>query len=113
MKYKTTQKKMREAFYCFSVSDGALQNLLKLENPIAYNAGVYGWNCDYYTFGNIAIVTGYRPHGKHVDYYTCKKYDDEAKKTLESNMTYDEIKADLQDLIQGFIREAKIENKML
>ena len=66
MKFETTQKYMRNLWgsdlysvgYC-----GAYYLLWGLE-PVAYNAGVYGWNCDYYYVNGICICTGYRPHGK-------------------------------------------------
>lgn len=36
---------------------------LKHESPKYYTRGIYGWNADIYTFGDIALCTGYRPFG--------------------------------------------------
>ncbi len=36
---------------------------LKNESPKYYTRGIYGWNADIYTFGDIALSTGYRPFG--------------------------------------------------
>lgn len=38
----------------------ALQDVFVYSNPTCYNSGVYGWNCDIYIHGGIAILTGYR-----------------------------------------------------
>lgn len=62
MKYHTTQKAARNSNdIVLSVGYCDLQNVLKHENPVAYNAGVYGWNLDLYLLSNeISLVTGYR-----------------------------------------------------
>lgn len=64
MKFRTTEKAMKEGCYCQSVPYCDLQNLLSVTDPIAYTCGIYGWNANIYTNGNLAIVTGYRPFGK-------------------------------------------------
>lgn len=64
MKFRTTEKAMKEGCYCQSVPYCDLQNLLSVTDPIAYTCGVYGWYADIYTNGNLAIVTGYKPFGK-------------------------------------------------
>lgn len=60
MKEKITLKQLRNMFgkriaigYCDA------SYLLKFEEPIAYTAGVYGWNNDIYATDGVAIVTGY------------------------------------------------------
>lgn len=50
-------KKIIEVGYC------DLQLFLKHESPKYYTRGIYGWNADIYTFGDIALCTGYRPFG--------------------------------------------------
>ena len=61
MKYKTTSKELKEGYYnIIATGYCELQSLLKYKNPIAYNAGHYGWNYDVYDINGIAIVTGYR-----------------------------------------------------
>lgn len=65
MKYRTTLKSIRNDWnasiiipYC------AAENLLYGAEPVAYAAGVYGWNADVYDVGGgICICTGYRPTG--------------------------------------------------
>lgn len=62
MKYHTTQKAARNSNdFVLSVGYCDLQNVLKHENPVAYNAGVNGWNFDLYLLEHgISLVTGYR-----------------------------------------------------
>lgn len=80
MKFKTTKKaimanyvKVIEIGYC------DLQYLLNYKSPIAYTAGVYGWNADIYDFGGVAIVTGYKPFGNiHPNWEIVEKYEKEA-----------------------------------
>ena len=58
-------------------------NLFAYKYKVGYNSGIYGWNCDLYTIGDIDIVTGYR-----VPY---RKYSNERVKkeliALENEMT--------------------------
>lgn len=37
-----------------------LYYLLRFTSPIGYNAGIYGWNWDYYEVNGLGITTGYR-----------------------------------------------------
>ena len=62
MKYHTTQKAARNSNnIVLSVGYCELQNVLKYENPTAYNAGANGWNFDLYLLEHgISLVTGYR-----------------------------------------------------
>lgn len=62
MKYHTTQKAARNSNnIVLSVGYHNLQNVLKHERPVAYNAGVDGWNLDLYSLDHeINLVTGYR-----------------------------------------------------
>ena len=62
MKYHTTQKAARNSNdIVLSIGYCDLQNVLKHEKPLAYNAGVNGWNFDLYILDNeISLVTGYR-----------------------------------------------------
>ena len=61
MKFKTTAKAIREGFNnvkCAGYCD--LQYLLRGTEPVAYTAGIYGWNFDVYRVHGITICTGYR-----------------------------------------------------
>lgn len=106
MKFKTTKKnivanydKVIKVGYC------DLQNLLKYESPIAYTAGVYGWNADIYDFGDVAIVTGYRSFGNiHPDYEIVNRYEKEAENIYKVYSYEDRIDT-LKDLQKKFIEE--------
>lgn len=104
MKFKTTAKALREGYYTI-ISAGycELQNLLSYESPIAYSAGVYGWNFDVYVFDGVAIATGYRgmpSQNDRNDYALAREYDAKAQgKTAEER----------RKLIAEFIQKAKIE----
>lgn len=109
MKYKTTQKAIRNNYntiinlgYC------AAQNLLNFENPIAYTSGVNGWNADIYNLGGgVAIITGYRPFGNvNPDYDKVKEYEGKAEKIRYNyNISYQEQKEQLQQLLSEFVKE--------
>ena len=61
MKFKTTRKDIvngAASVKCAGYCD--LQALLRNHNPIAYTAGVYGWNFDVYEVYGVTICTGYR-----------------------------------------------------
>jgi len=61
MKYKTTAKEVKNGYYkIIRAGYCELQGLLSYENPVAYCAGVYGWNFDVYDIDGVAIATGYR-----------------------------------------------------
>ena len=84
MKFKTTKRAVKEGYHrILSVGYCALQSLLSHESPVAYTAGVYGWNADVYEiFPNTAIVTGYRPCAcKRMkdDYDVVKEYEEKAR----------------------------------
>lgn len=106
MKFKSIKKdimanypKVIKIGYC------DLQFLLKYESPIAYTAGVYGWNADIYDFGGVAIVTGYRPFGNiYPDWEIVQKYKEEARKICY-NYSYEEGHIVLQELQKKFIEE--------
>ncbi|MBO5874881.1 MAG: hypothetical protein J6Q35_07670 [Rikenellaceae bacterium] len=94
MKFKTTQKAIRNGYKrVFAVGAADLQYLLTFENPMAYNSGVYGWNCDIYDFGDIALTTGYRPFGESLPYELVREFNTQAKDILtDSKLEYTECK---------------------
>lgn len=109
MKYKTTQKAIRNSYNTIiSIGYCNAQNLLNLENPTAYTCGVYGWNADIYDLGGgVAIVTGYRPFGNvKPQYDKVKEYEDKAEKIRYARGTdYKTQKEQLQQLISEFVKE--------
>lgn len=83
MKYKTTAKAIREGYHTIiSVGYCDLQCLLSYESPVAYSAGVYGWNFDVYDINGVAIATGYRgmpSRNSKSDYALIREYDGKAQ----------------------------------
>lgn len=56
--------------------------------PRFYNCGVYGWNCDIYTAGNIAITTGYRNmRGERIPSEILQRYTKKAQQ-IRKNRQY-------------------------
>lgn len=83
-----TRKDIRNypgVFRVYYVGYCDLQCLLRFETPVFYNAGVYGWNWDGYSFYDrsgrkIIIDTGYRNMtGKKIPGEIVEKYNDLAK----------------------------------
>ena len=107
MKFKATKKQMREGYNkIISIGYCNAQNLLEHKNPIAYSAGIYGWACDYYDVGGVLISTGYGPIGESPDYDIIRKYDSQAEKINHNyNLSYEERKNQVNDLLNEFIAE--------
>ena len=114
MKSQVTQKQIRNgSAYVLRVGYCDIQHLLTYDSPFAYNAGVYGWNCDYYSTFHYdgcdgVICTGYRPHGKSVPYEIIRKYELQARKINDDrNIPYDDRVTAIRKLLADFIKEAK------
>lgn len=112
MKFKVTRKEIKENYRAINVPYCELQHLLRYRNPIAYNAGTYGWNYDVYDFRdfstNICMCTGYRNYpGIPVTREICCKYEDKAKEIVYGNTPYQEVKEKLDDLIREFLNEVE------
>ena len=108
MKFKTTKKEIYSNFKnVICVGYCELDNLLTNHDPIAYNAGYYGWNYDVYDINGVAIVTGYQPFGNIRPHYdTIKKYDDEARKICCGSWeNYQNILDQTDQLLKQFIEE--------
>ena len=105
-KKKVTKKSMVNRFgeKLISVGYADLQSLLKFENEIAYHAGVYGWNCDYFIIGGgYCVATGYRPHGQKIDFSIVQQYEKEAREILKTNDNIEAKKEKMDSLINDFI----------
>lgn len=105
MKYKTTQKAVRNG-YCKTIVIGycAAQHLLAHKSADAYTCGVYGWNADIYDFDNIAIVTGYRPFGNvRPDYDTIREYEKRAEAADDCHVPYEERERNVNAILEEFI----------
>lgn len=84
MSIRTTRKEIISNYSeIISVPYCRAQFLMRGLAPVAYTAGVYGWNADIYEIApGVAIVTGYRPYGNHhPDAATVALYDNQAKQT--------------------------------
>lgn len=92
-----------------SISIGycAAQALLRYQDRIGYNSGVYGWNYDVYAVDGVAICTGYRSMpGGRVDYELLKKYEKKAEKiSYDRVLTYDQKRKKVNALLHKFIEE--------
>lgn len=110
MKIKATQKAIKANFkkiVCVGYCN--LQHLLNYESPTYYTTRREGWASDVYTFGGIAISTGYAPFGNiRVDYDTLKKYDEKAQKIVENwSIKYDTKVKKVNKLLEKFLEEIR------
>ena len=108
MKTQITQKAVKANYdKIILIPSMSTQYLLSYSSPIAYTAGVYGWNTDIYDINGVAVVMGYRPFGTiKADHDLCRKYDDAAQKIRHNyNLTYNEQRAELENLLDKFIAE--------
>ena len=104
-KEKWTCKKVRQ-YNAISISYCGAWYLLRGLEPIAYTAGVYGWNEDIYVDNNIFITTGYRPHGtKHVSYDILESYEEQAKTIYNSNKDYKDKIAMISAIRAEFLKK--------
>ena len=111
MKIETTMKRINQLYSkIFRAGYCDLQNIFRYEEPVYYNAGVYGWNCDIYIDfkRDIAITTGYRNmRGISIPSEILEKYDAIAKEILKNTwkVSYDELKAKLDENRENFLNE--------
>lgn len=109
MKFRTTNKEIKNGYNkILSIGYCGAQSLLRFENATAYTCGVYGWNYDVYTFGGVAICTGYRAMpGKSVDYDLLNEYEKAAEKIVYNyNLSYETQKERVNALLSEFIEKA-------
>lgn len=109
MKYRTTNKEIRNNFgTVLSVGYCGMQNLLHFQEPAAYTCGTYGWNADLYDLGGVAISTGYRPIGKHVDYDALRPFEEAAGAILNNwDIPYDEKRDCINGLLSDFLQAVR------
>lgn len=114
MKYKTTQKAIKENYsniicigYCH------FQQLLSGKEPIAYTTRREGWAADIYEINpTTVIVTGYAPFGNiHPTYEIIKQYENLANQVKYASLIdWNEKKERLNILINEFVNTIKEEN---
>lgn len=110
-KIKTTNKYINRVWanvYRCGYCD--LQYIMKGEDPVYYNCGVYGWNwdcyCDYER--NVAITTGYRNMtGRVIPNELINRYTEKAKEICEGywNKPYEEVQNALAENRENFFKE--------
>ena len=110
MKFKTTNKAINSGYSkVLRVGYGAMQGLLRHQEPIAYTCGVYGWNADLYSVNGLAICTGYRATGNiQIDYKLLDEYEKKATAILSNyNLKFDEQKQQINALLYEFVELVK------
>lgn len=108
MKAKTTRKWIASAYTCYGTGYGDLQYLLRFQDARFYTCGVYGWNCDIYTFGGYAITTGYRGQVHHVDrqYELEREYDKKAEEIIGNyELSAEERERKVNTLLKDFLQK--------
>lgn len=105
MKTRWACKQVRK---CSAVNIGYCEawHLLRGIEPIAYTAGIYGWNEDVYYIGNNTyIATGYRPHGaRKVPYELLYAYEKQAKAIYDGNEDYNTKIAKIAVIREKFLK---------
>ena len=101
-KFRTTNKEMMNESLCYAVGYAELQYLFRFESPVAYTAGIYGWNSDIYLLkGNTYISTGYRPCGYRLkDGWIYRALDRYAEERISEVKDWDKLKAEFDSLIK-------------
>ena len=97
--------RLYQAFYC------DLAEIMSGKEPMYYNAGTYGWNCDIYTGyvdeKAIAISTGYRnTRGTPIPRELIKRFNQRMDEVMEHHTVWDPEVPDLRESVrQEFFRE--------
>lgn len=108
MKFKTTRKAVKEnSRIILKVGYCDLQSLLYFREAEAYTCGVYGWNADIYMFGNVTVVTGYRPFGNYSNYDLVHEYEEKARKiTKDYQVDWETRSEAVNKLLDEFVNKA-------
>ena len=106
MKARITSKALRNSGKkIVSIGYCGAQWLLSNHEPVAYNAGVYGWNYDVYRVGQTYIVTGYRPI-KGTVYANTREYEKQAEDIISKRyFTYDEKCERIESLLREYLNQ--------
>lgn len=104
MSSQVTRRFVMSNYRCIAIDYCGLQNLLCYSSRNYYTSGIYGWNADVYVFNDVAIVTGYRPFGRHPNYDTVKEYNRIAEFLgRDTSKTYEQKRNAIEKLIYKFI----------
>lgn len=107
MKFKTTQKAVKEGYRnIIKVGYCDLQYLLYYKKPVAYTCGAYGWKADIYDINNVAITTGYVPFGNFKpDYELVREYDNKAREIIHNTRFDGNPREKIDELLNEFIEK--------
>jgi hypothetical protein len=110
-KLKVTKSDIRENYYIIGIGYCGAQYLLSYQDDFAYSSGVNGWSCDYFDIDDVIISTGYsyiNNKNTSYSYETLKDYNLKAEKIVHDyNMSYDERKKQVNQLLNDFIKGCK------
>lgn len=108
MVFRTTTKALKQgtaANKLFATGYCTIHSLLSCTAPVAYNAGVYGWNYDVYVIGDVTICTGYRGMPGEPLKNTAA-YEEKAREICSrTQLSFVERRDALNKLITAFISE--------
>ena len=109
MKFRTTAKAVKWGYHeIIQVGYCGAHWLLYGLHPVAYTAGVYGWNFDVYEVEGVAICTGYRGMpGKRLPYDFVNGFEKRAEAAAYSAGDYDKRIADIAAIRAEFIAAAR------
>ena len=111
MKFKTTNKAIKENFYhVVRVGYCDLQYLLNGCDAFAYTSGVYGWNANFYDIDGVCICTGYRSlTGERLPDGVVTRYNNKAKQIIDKYdwTDYKKKQKALERLRQKFVDEVR------
>ena len=109
MKERTTRKNVMQSHnVIIRVGYCDLHFLLKHENEQFYTTRVEGWGADIYSFGSIAIVTGYAPFGNvSPSWEIIDSYEKRAIAIDSSNLSYENKKIETKKLLDEFLADMK------
>lgn len=107
MKFKTTRKAIKaNSRIILKVGYCDLQSLLYFREAEAYTCGVYGWNADIHMFGNVTVVTGYRPFGNYSNYDLVEEYEQKADKIVtDYQVDWETRKNEVSKLLDEFVKK--------
>jgi len=104
MKALQTRKYMNNRYDNIIMANN-IDCLLTYSEAIAYSTRKEGWACDYYDINGVIISCGYASIGSRVAYKVQSKWDNKARKVINSGIEYEERKTQVNELLNGFIDE--------
>lgn len=114
MKYKATQKELKNGYYhIIGISYCNAQHLLEFENPTSYCAGSDGWHCDNYDVNGVLISTGYgyisNKNTSH-NYEVLRSYELRAEEIRYNHtLKWEEQREQIKQLLNEFVKNCKNE----